>query len=245
MGNFVKEGWDPTLAYLHLLLDEVGSEKRLGNLTNEALRKLGETLKFYPGIPGLFTDLQAIVKRHSISNPSIEFYVVSGGLLEIIRGSKIATYLTGIWGCEFATDADGIVRYPKRVITFTEKTKYIFLINKGLSHKKNVGPYAVNEKMDPEKRRVPFQNMIYVGDGLTDVPCFSLIQNFQGKGFGVFDPNKEGSPKKGWEKLVAPKRVLSLNSPKYRKKDDLGALLRAAVNQICVEFELGTREALS
>jgi hypothetical protein len=86
--------------------------------------------------------------------------------------------------------------------------------------------------------------MIYVGDGLTDVPCFSLIQRFGGKAFGVFDPAKDGVAKKGWEKLVAPRRVMTLNSPKYRAKDDLGALLRAAVNQICVELDLRTQTAL-
>jgi hypothetical protein len=71
-----------------------------------------------------------------------------------------------------------------------------------------------------------------------------MIQRFGGKSFGVFDPKKSGSPKKAWEKLVTPKRVMSLNSPKYGEGDDLGALLRAAVNQICVALDLRTRTAL-
>ncbi len=243
-GKLVKQGWDPTLAYLHLIIQNVGQGKPLGELTNGDLKKFGETLKFYPGLPGIFADLRKIVKEHDISNPSIEFYVISGGLEEIIRGSKIASHLTGSWGCEFATDENDIVQYPKRIITFTEKTRYIFQINKGISHKKNSGPYAVNEKMDEDKRRIPLSNMIYLGDGLTDVPCFSLIQRAGGKAFGVFDPSKEGSPKKAWEKLVTPHRVATLNSPKYRKSDDLGALLRAAVSQMCVAFDLRTQEAL-
>src|SRR5947207_410390 len=83
--------------------------------------------------------------------------------------------------------------------------------------------------------------MIYIGDGLTDVPCFSLMEQFGGQAFGVFDPLKGESPKKAWEQLVAPKRVSTMNSPRYRKKDDLGALLRAAVESIWFKLDVGTR----
>jgi hypothetical protein len=86
--------------------------------------------------------------------------------------------------------------------------------------------------------------MIYVGDGLTDVPCFSLLGKHKGRGFGVFDPKREGSPKKAWEQLVAPKRVTSLNAPKYRRTDELGALLRAAVSSVCVNLDLRTQAAV-
>jgi phosphoserine phosphatase len=237
--SLVDDGWDPTLAYLTLLLDNVGSEKPLGNLSNQELRDFGSGLKFYKGLPGLFERLRSSVQEHGVSNPSIEFYIISGGLEEIIRGSKIAKHFNGIWGCQFA-ETEGRLHRIKRAISFTEKTKYLFEINKGLEREKH-GPYDVNERVDPENRRIPFRNMIYVGDGLTDVPCFSLVRQNGGKPFGVFDPKKSGSPKKGWERLVTPQRVLTLNSPKYRSTDDLGALLEAAVNEICLSLDLRTR----
>lgn len=236
--SLLDAGWDPTPAYLKLLLDNVGDGKPLGKLTNQRLRDFGATLDFYPGIPGLFKDLRKIVGEHPLSNPGIEFYVVSGGLEEVIRGSRIASHLNGIWGCEFAED-DGQIRYLKNIVSFTEKTKYLFQINKGLAGDNR--PYAVNERVDQPERRVPFENMIYVGDGLTDVPCFSLVDHFGGIPFGVFDPRKTGSPKKAWEKLVTPKRVTSMNAPKYRKSDELGALLRASVAQICLKMDARTK----
>ena len=233
------DGWGPVPAYLKLILDNVGRDKPFGALTNKRLREFGASRKFYPGIPSLFKDLQASVKDHPLSNPGIEFYVISSGLEEIIRGSSISPYLSGIWGCELAEES-GQVRHIKNVVSFTEKTKYLYMINKGISENTS-NPYAVNEKRELNDRRIPFENMIYVGDGLTDVPCFSLLQHFKGVAFGVFDPKKADTPKKAWEQLVVPKRVTSMNAPKYRKGDELGALLRAAVKQLCLQMDARTR----
>lgn len=243
--SLVADGWDPGLAYLSLLIDHIGPGKKLGRLCNADLQKFGAGLRFYRGIPALFANLRSIVSQHPLSNPVVEFYVVSGGLEEVIRGSSVAKYLNGIWGCRFSENSDGVISRIKNVISFTDKTRYIFEINKGIVSGSRGNPYAVNDQVESSNRRVPFENMIYVGDGLTDVPCFSLIQHFGGKSFGVFDPHREDSPKKAWERLVTPKRVVSLNSPRYRENDDLGALLKAAVNQICVNLDLRTRTALS
>jgi hypothetical protein len=102
---------------------------------------------------------------------------------------------------------------------------------------------VVNERIEGVDRRIPFENIIYIGDGLTDVPCFSLVESFHGQAFGVFDPKKQGSPKKAWEQLVAPKRVKTMNSPRYRADDDLGALLRSAVRAMCLRLDTRTRGA--
>jgi phosphoserine phosphatase len=246
MPRQVKAGWDPTLAYLQLILANVGRSKPFGNLANSDLRAFGAGLKFYPGIPRLFSDLQKLAKEHHASRPVVEFYIVSGGLEEIIRGSKIASHFTGIWGCRFSEE-NGVITHVMNTVSFTEKTKYIYAINKGFTESKDIRdhPYAVNEHVDDSDRRVPFENMIYIGDGLTDVPCFSLLtKTHKGKAFGVFDPLKEGSPKKAWEKLVAPKRVTTMNSPRYGKTDDLGALLRIAVKEICLKMDGRTGAAL-
>lgn len=240
--KLLEEGWDPTPAYLKLILDRVGPRRKFGKLTNAKLRAFGSRLRMYPGVVTLFSDLRAIAHEHPLSNPAVEFYVISGGLEEIIRGSKIAKDMSGIWGNCFAEDPKlGYVTHIKNIVSFTEKTKHLFEINKGTTDVSRTEHYAVNQFVDKHNRRVPFKNMIYVGDGLTDIPCFSLLEVFDGQPLGVFDPKKKGSPKKAFEELVATKRTMTINSPLYRKTDDLGSVLRAAVKQICLRMDVDSR----
>lgn len=238
-----KDGWDPALAYLQLLLNYAGEGKPLGKLSNADLRAFGATLEFYPGIPELFDELAKQVQEHDASRPAIEFFIISGGLEEVMKGTKIAKYFKGIYGSRFA-ERDGCIAHVMNSVTFTEKTKYIFAINKGVDHMMGREPFIVNQKVEPTDRRIPIENMIYIGDGLTDVPCFSVMAQFKGQAFGVFNPAREGSPKKAWEQLIAPRRVATMNSPRYGSKDDLGALLRAAVRQICLRLDTRARAPL-
>jgi len=240
--ELIRAGWDPAIAYLKLMLDETAEGKPLVGLSNKTLREFGAKLEFYQGIPELFDELHALAREHRSSNPVVEFYIVSSGLEEIIRGTKYAHYFTEIWGCRFSEEK-GRISQIMNSVSFTEKTKFIYAINKGFLDVRT-NPYRVNEAVIQSDRRVPFQNMIYIGDGLTDVPCFSLLDHFGGKAFGVFDPRKQDSPKKAWEKLVVPKRVSTMNSPKYGKQDDLGALLRMAVQTVCTHLDLKTQTAL-
>lgn len=245
--QLVQDGWDPALAYLSLILENVGDGKPLGKLSNKNLEDFGKTLTFYPGLPDMFSDLKSITADFKLSNPKVEFYIISGGLETVIRGSAIASHVDGIYGCRFA-ETNGVVSHIKNVISFTEKTRFIFEINKGLGADgadTRTNPYEVNESRASDVRRVPLSNMIYVGDGLTDVPCFSLLERSGGSGFGVFDPGGAGKPKKAWQQLLAPKRTRSLNSPKYRKDDELGAILRAAVSAMCAKIDLRSRQAVS
>ncbi len=236
-------GWDPTLAYTKRILDFVGPGKPLKDLCNAGLREFGARLRFYPGVPGIFKDLRAIALEHPMTNPAIEFYIISGGLEEVIRGSKIADYFRGICGCRFAEE-NGVIRYLQNAVSFTDKTRYIFEINKGLAAPCRDKPYAVNEHVAEANRRIPLANMIYIGDGLTDVPCFSLIRKNGGQAFGVFEPSREGSPKKAWEKLAAPQRVSTLNRPRFRKNDELGAILRATVKSLLVQMDSRTKQTV-
>jgi phosphoserine phosphatase len=244
MAKLTDAGWDSPLAYLKLILDNVGDDKPFGRLSNKLLREFGERLSFYPGIPQLFVDLKEIAASHPLSNPAVEFYVVSGGIEEIIRGSSIAKHFTGIWGCRFHEE-DGQVRHVANSITFTEKTKFLFAINKGIGDADSRrSPFAVNQAVNAEDRRVPFEHMIYLGDGLTDVPCFSLLEKNRGVAFGIFDPRKKNSPKKAWEQLVMPNRVKTIGAPEYGPEQILGSLLRASVGTICSQMDLRTQTAV-
>ena len=237
----VDDGYDPPLAYLRLILDRVGQDLPLGMLRNRDLREFGASLDrlFFPGLPQMFEDLRILVSE--FRDVSIEFYIVSGGLQEVIEGSDIVRkYFDGFYGCRLGEDAGGTIRYVKRCVTFTEKTRYLFEINKGVRiEKSRTRPHLVNNRV--KNRRIPFDRMIYVGDGLTDIPCFSLVRNGGGKTFGVFSKNK--SAKQAFLELLNERRVDSLHSPDYRENADLGALIRVAVSTLAASIDLDAEQA--
>lgn len=172
----------------------------LSGLNNEKLRDFGKELKFYPGIPEIFQDLKDVVeneKKYESFSIKVEHYIVSTGLTEMIKGSKVNDYVDGIWGCEFIEkpirsnldikiDEDrnekSLISQIGYMIDNTSKTRAIFEINKG----SNKFEIDVNSKIDREKRRVPFENMIYVADGPSDIPVFSILNQYGGKTFAIY-----------------------------------------------------------
>lgn len=169
-------------------------------LNNEKLREFGKELKFYPGIPEIFQDLKDIVEkeeRFKSFSIHVEHYIVSTGITEMIRGSKINEYVDGIWGCEFIekpirsnldikidekNDATSELNQIGYMIDNTSKTRAVFEINKG-SNKFDIN---VNSKIDKDKRRVPFTNMLYIADGPSDIPVFSILKQYGGKTFAIY-----------------------------------------------------------
>ena len=244
--QLVDQGYDPPLAYLNLLLKEVGEGRPLGHLTNEALRQFGESLdgSWFPGLPQMFDDLRGIAAEHR--DVSVEFYIISGGLQAIIEGSQhVKRYFTGVYGCQLGEDPEsGVVSNIKRCVTFTEKTRFLFEINKGVAPKDSATqPHLVNQNVPEDQRPVPFRNMIYVGDGLTDVPCFSLIEKGEGVAFGVFQSGKE-SAKQAFQRFLETKRVRSMHHPEYGEDAELGSLLRAAVATACSNIMIRSARAI-
>lgn len=238
--RLVEEGFDPPLAYLNLLLDEVKPGGKLEGLTNEQLHDFGASLDstWFDGLPDLFDDIQRLVAEQR--DVTAEFYIISGGLEAIIGGSRIVQdYFSGYYGCQLGTDpSTGVVRYIKRCITFTEKTRFIFEINKGIRQgDSRTQPHLVNQAMDEDLRRIPMRRMVYVGDGMTDIPCFSLIKSNRGNVFGVLKSGPE-SAKQAFQQFLRADRVTSLHSPDYRRDADLGAMIRAAVSTTASQINL-------
>ena len=238
--QLVEQGFDPPLAYLNLLLDEVRPDGRLEGLTNDWLGEFGASLDetWFEGLPGLFEDVRAIAAEQR--DVSVEFYIISGGLDPIIGGSEIVkTYFSGYYACQLGEDPEtGVVRYIKRCVTFTEKTRFIFEINKGIRPEDSrTQPHLVNAAMDSANRRIPMRRMIYVGDGMTDIPCFSLVRGSGGVAFGVFKRGAE-SAKQAFQEFLQTDRVTSLHSPDYREDADLGSMIRAAVATTATRINL-------
>ena len=244
--RLVEQGYDPPLAYLNLLLDEVRPGGKLAGLTNDQLGVFGRSLDstWFEGMPEFFDDIREIVGQQR--DVTVEFYIISGGLEAIIGGSEIVqNHFTGYYGCQLGEDREtGTVRYVKRCITFTEKTRFIFEINKGVRQEASrTQPHLVNKAMPEDTRPVPMRNMIYVGDGMTDIPCFSLIRGHDGDAFGVLKRGSE-SAKQAFLEFLRTDRVTSLHSPDYRADADLGSILRAAVSVKALNISLDTARPL-
>jgi hypothetical protein len=251
--SLIEDGYDQPSAYLKLILDSVGDGKPLGKLTNRVLSEFGATLDgyYYKGLPAFFDELRGDVGS-SFKNIDVEYYIISGGLQAILQGNSIvAKYFSGVYACLLGEGKEtGLVSHIKRSVTFTEKTRYLFEINKGIGQKySDANPFLVNEDIPRDKRRIPFANIIYVGDGLTDIPCFSTVKYFGGHVLGIFDPSDKENTKRAIQKFLVPTRVMGVYRPEYGPTDQLGSLLRALVitraAEIGVEREMAMKVSKS
>jgi len=190
------------IAYLNHLLTYVLAGE-MPKLNNKILRECGAAIKFYPGLPQFFDRAKSFVtekeiyRKHEIQ---LEHYIVSTGLAEMIQGSAIASHVEGIWGCEFienplqpgflkqkelAISAEAEIAQISLIIDNTTKTRALFEINKGTNKNPAID---VNANISPEDRRIPFQNMIYIADGPSDIPSFSVVKKGGGKAYAVHNP---------------------------------------------------------
>lgn len=192
------------IAYLNHLLTYALAGK-MPKLSNKLLRECGAEITFYPGLPQFFERSKGFVNEreaHAKHEIQLEHYVVSTGLAEMVRGSAIAKYVDGIWGCEFienplrpgflrqkelAIEADAVIAQIGMVIDNTTKTRALFEINKGTNKNSAID---VNANIAPEDRRIPFQNMIYIADGPSDIPSFSVVKKGGGKAYAVYNPDR-------------------------------------------------------
>jgi len=173
---------------------------RMPGLTNAKLRECGKNIGFFPGIPELFDRLGNDLAGEPFRELGlhIEHYVVSTGLKEMIQGSAIASKLAGIWASEFIEtpappgfDASllpvpGVISQIAGFLDHTTKTRAIFEINKGVNRYEGI---SVNDRIPEDERRVPFRNMIYLADGPSDIPSFSVVRKEGGMAYAVYDPD--------------------------------------------------------
>lgn len=180
--------------YLNHFLRYVKNGKFKG-MTNAKLKEYGQKIIFYPGVEDFFDKTEHLFDNDEVAkewNITVEHYIVSTGFAEVIRGTSIADHVSGIWGCELIEDdTTGEVSEIGYTIDNTTKTRALFEINKGVNKDESI---SVNSKMDESQRRVNFKNMIYIADGPSDVPAFSVIKKMGGATFAIY-PKKEGNEK--------------------------------------------------
>ncbi|MGI8604126.1 MAG: HAD family hydrolase [Verrucomicrobiales bacterium] len=226
-GLVASEGFDNELAYLKALLDYLSFDRP----TSDELRALGKNLTFYVGLPEMFDELENVLTpAHRAMDIHIEHYIVSSGLKALIEGSRLAPHMKAIFGCEFAHDEEGRITFPKRVISHTQKTQYLFRINKGLLDLSA----DVNDHMPPHLRRIPFPNMIYLGDGPTDVPCFTVVRQYGGQAIAVYNTTDaaRASFRKCYQLATHASRVKHIAPSDYRGGSHLRLLLEEMITEV-------------
>ena len=177
------ETMDSILTYLYCMVEKA---HQTGNpLTRESLVACGKDIEYHPGVEGWFDRINRYAEEAGVE---VEHYVLSSGLKEIIEGTSIAKYFKRIYACEFLYK-DGQAYWPKMAVNYTNKTQFVYRINKGVLDINNDADLN-NSRPDSEKR-VFFSNMIYIGDGLTDVPCMKLVKQSGGHSIAIYSKGQE------------------------------------------------------
>lgn len=181
-------------------------------LNNSKLKEFGEKLNFYNGIPEIFKKTKKLIEedsRYKEFDIKVEHYIVSTGITQIIKGSVVNDFVDGIWACEFIEDLisddsdEKIISEVGFTIDNTTKTRALFEINKGVNKREDV---EVNTKIPNDLRRIPFNNMIYIADGPSDIPAFSVVKKNGGKTFAIY-PKEDKKAFKQVEQLRIDNRI--------------------------------------
>lgn len=176
------ETMDSILTYMYCMVEKA---RETGvPLTRESLVACGRDIEYHKGVEGWFGRINRYAEEAGVI---VEHYVLSSGLKEIIEGTSIAQYFKRIYACEFLYK-NGQAYWPKLAVNYTNKTQFVYRINKGvLDINNNVD---LNSSKPDDERRVLFSNMIYIGDGLTDVPCMKLVKQSGGRSIAIYHPGE-------------------------------------------------------
>lgn len=205
---------DRILAYMYLMLKKADAANQ--PIRRDDFVRLGKDLEFFPGVEKWFSHINEFCEKKELK---VEHYIISSGLREIIEGSSIYKYFHEVFACEFFYDVNGVARWPKNVVNYTTKTQFLFRINKGILDISNDND--LNRYTPEDERPVPFRNMIYIGDGYTDVPCMKLVKVNGGYSIAVY---KKGEKSKV-DDLLKDNRVDFLTIADYSENSELDRLV--------------------
>ena len=224
-------GWenrmDGLLAYMYTMIQECAAQNI--KLDRAFLNHCGESIQLFPGVREWFARINAFGESLGVQ---VEHYVISSGLREIIEGSGIAQEFREIYACEFYYNENGDACWPKLDVNFTNKTQIVYRINKGILDVSR--DRELNDSMPDDSKRVPFTNMIYMGDGLSDVPCMKMMRAYGGQAIAVY----QASNRQGVEKLLADGRVDFIFPADYREGMELDRTVRDILRKMTITDRL-------
>ena len=223
---------DGILAYMYTMIRE--AERRRRPFTRSDLVEKGRDIVLFPGVESWFRRINDFGRRQGVQ---VEHYVISSGLREIIEGSAISREFKEIYASEFYYDERGVPVWPKLAVNFTAKTQFVYRINKGVLDVSD--DKTLNDSMPDDSKRVPFLNMVYFGDGLSDVPCMKMMRAYGGQAIAVY---QEGN-RPGVEDLLVKGRVDYIFPADYRAGSALEATAMDIVRKMAVTDRLAEENA--
>ena len=232
MSDGIARGQDASniLAYMKLMTDEARNHNI--KLRKSEFKKFGKHIQLYEGVKDWFKLINEYGESKGVR---IEHYINSSGLKEIIEGSPIAKEFKHIFACTYLYNDKGVAEWPGIAVDYTAKTQFIFKINKGIMSARD--SIKVNDSTAEDKKRIPFPNMIYFGDGQTDIPSMKIINMFGGNSIAVYDP-KNNAKKSAVEKLRRQGRVNFITPANYSKDSRTYKIVCLIIDKIKAEYEL-------
>jgi len=218
-----EQGMDPILAYMYLMLKK--SREAEQPIRRNDFVSMGKNIAFFPGVLEWFNRISSYGKSAGLE---VEHFIISSGLTEIIEGSSIGAQFNKIYACAFHYDVNGVADWPLVSVNYTTKTQFLFRINKGVLDGRD--GEGLNRFVPEDERPVPFRNMVYIGDGMTDIPCIKLVKTNGGHSIAVYpkDQKEKAAP------LLRDKRVDFIASADYRADKELDRLVKKILDRISV-----------
>lgn len=221
---------DKNLAYMYMMA-KMSRGKIL--FTKEKLREYGSRVKLFPGVDTWFKRINEYGKEKGII---VEHYIISSGLKEMIEGTEVASEFKKIYASSFYYDDSGVAVWPAQAVNYTNKTQFLFRIEKGVL---DINDQGVNSYFEPHQYRVPFRNLVYIGDSDTDIPCMKLVNLNGGHAIGVY--NHENKDRSKVIKMLKEDRIKYYTPADYSEGSELERLMRyiidrTASNEILEEF---------
>ncbi len=221
-----KDGMDAILAYMYMLVKKAKENNK--PLTKDIITSLGKDIEYYPGVEEYFDRINEYALSKGIE---LQHYVISSGTEEIIEGSSIFNKFRKVYACKFHYDEQGNADWPAVAINYTGKTQFLFRINKNsLDISDNS---KINAKMDIQDRDIAFNHMVYIADGMSDVPCMQLVKNSGGYSIAV---HEDGS--KTASQLVKDGRVNYAADANYCENSPLDKILHSILDKIAIDYTL-------
>lgn len=236
--SLISDGWEKYLARAYCLVEE--SRQREQKITKQMLAKSGENIELYEGTDKLFDRLQKRIKTIS-DEIELEFYLISGGFVDISRNTSLAKDFKRMWGCEFHYGENDAIEFIKKQMTHVEKTRYLYYLSKGIEGSENEKDLIYNyDELSEEDLYVPLSQVIYVGDGASDVPCFDVINQHGGMSIGIY---AEDSSARKWEysgSISADQKLSNLVPASYEEDSELMRSLYLCVE--CIAKRIALRQ---